>query len=289
MRYTQRFFSFLSIVPLLFFGGCFGVDETPKTDFNPYMPPSFEEDYIEYLSETPSSEPPLILGPFIWNNQDEDISYIDPARKLISFTFDDTPSKMLENILAVFAAYNEQNPDCKATADLFVNSTLVDASSVHLLHLAYSSGFELGNHTHSHFDLTTLTEEELRREIDLTDQVLSQIDGKPRHLLRAPFGRTNELFKTVAESPIIDWSIDTLDWTDASADEIYQRVMSEKFSGAIVLMHDGYQETVEALKRLLPDLKTEGYQIVNVSTMAKAHDCPLKNGSIYIRARKKQR
>ena len=34
-------------------------------------------------------------------------------------------------------------------------------------------------------------------------------------------------------------------------------------------------------------LKEKGYQVVSVSAMAKAHDCPLKNGSEYIRARAK--
>ena len=59
------------------------------------------------------------------------------------------------------------------------------------------------------------------------------------------------------------------------------------FSGGIVLMHDGYTATVEALKRLLPDLKAKGYQVVSVSALAKAHNVPLKIGSEYIRLRKR--
>ena len=84
----------------------------------------------------------------------------------------------------------------------------------------------------------------------------------------------------------MNWTIDTLDWTGASVDEIYSTVFEEKFSGAIVLMHDGYVNTVSALKRLLPDLKAAGYQIVSVSALAKAHNCRLRNGGEYIRARK---
>ena len=47
-------------------------------------------------------------------------------------------------------------------------------------------------------------------------------------------------------------------------------------------MHDGYAHTVDALKRLLPDLYNEGYQVVSVSQMAKMHGCTLKNGKVYI-------
>jgi polysaccharide deacetylase 2 family uncharacterized protein YibQ len=51
-------------------------------------------------------------------------------------------------------------------------------------------------------------------------------------------------------------------------------------------MHDGYYNTVNALKRLLPDLKADGYQVVNVSALSKANHCTLKSGKEYIRARK---
>ena len=53
-------------------------------------------------------------------------------------------------------------------------------------------------------------------------------------------------------------------------------------------MHDGYVETVSAVKRLLPDLKNAGYQVVGVSQLAKANGCQLKTGSVYIRARKQR-
>ncbi len=224
--------------------------------------------------------------PLFWDLEDVDLSDVDEHRKLISFTFDDAPSRTMENILAVFAAFNEQNPDCTASATFFFNGGLFDNQTSHLLHAAYALGFELGNHTHFHADLTTLSKEELVREINLTDAALSKIDGKKRHLLRAPFGRVNELVKSVAPTPIIDWTIDTLDWQGGNADGIYRSVFENRFSGAIVLMHDGYEHTVSALKRLLPDLKADGYQVVTLSKMIKAHGCHFQRGSVYIRARK---
>ena len=98
----------------------------------------------------------------IWDLSDVDVSTIDCNRKLIAFTFDDAPTRYLENIFAVFAAFNEENPDCKASATYFFNGKLFDNENVQLLHSAVAMGFELGNHTYSHFDLTTLSDEELR-------------------------------------------------------------------------------------------------------------------------------
>ena len=131
-----------------------------------------------------------------------------------------------------------------------------------------------------------LSEQDLLSEIAKTDEILQRADGKPYHLLRAPFGRINETVKKIAPTPLIDWTIDTIDWTGANADEIYNTVMQNRFSGAIVLFHDGYTPTIEALKRLLPDLQDDGYQVVSVSQLAKMHNCRLQRGKVYIRARK---
>jgi peptidoglycan/xylan/chitin deacetylase (PgdA/CDA1 family) len=62
-----------------------------------------------------------------------------------------------------------------------------------------------------------------------------------------------------------------LDWQGKTADEIFDEVDKNKHSGAIVLMHDGYPQTLQALKRLLPALKKDGYQAVSLSQMAKLH------------------
>lgn len=229
---------------------------------------------------------PAPVDPDVWDLQDTDISHIDGTKKLIAITFDDAPSRTLENIFAVFADFNERNPDCIASATVFFNSNRFNGETTHLLASARALGLELGNHTHSHLDLTTLSQEQLREEIDKTDLALSKIDGKTRHLLRAPFGKTNELVAQVACAPIINWSIDTLDWQGLSENEIYDSVFANLQDGAIALMHDGYPHTVDALKRLLPDLKAEGYQAVSVSQLAKAHDCTLYRGKTYIRARK---
>lgn len=245
-------------------------------------PPQAEPFPLESSYESAQTEENLDY----WSVEDVDVSEIDSKRKLISFTFDDAPARTLENILAVFAAFNEKNSDCKASGTIFFNGSRFSEESAHLLYSACALGFELGNHTHSHYNLTSLERETLLAEIDEADKLLARIDGKQRHLLRAPFGATNELVKACAKTPIIDWTIDTLDWTGADEKAIYDRVFQGRFSGAIVLMHDGYESTVSALKRLLPDLKTDGYQVVSVSKMLKVHGCNFRNGSVYIRARK---
>ncbi len=278
----MRNFILFPCVAVLCFSSCHA--SMPKSS-NSYMPPSFEE-YFEAVENDFVSPTPKQTN--AWELAEQDIAYIDTNKKLIAFSFDDAPSSTLESIFAVFTAYNEQNPDCIATASLFINGALVDDASMPLLYTANMLGFELANHTHSHFDITALSKETLLEEINRTDELLKKIDGHTRHLLRAPFGKVNSFVKEHSPAPIINWTIDTLDWTKVGEDAIYESVISALFSGAIVLMHDGYPATVGALKRLLPDLKALGYQVVSVSALAKAHNIPLKVGSEYIRLRKKE-
>lgn len=231
-------------------------------------------------------EPIIVPSDDTWDVSDVDISNVDKSRKLIAFTFDDAPAKYLENILGTFAFYNEKNPDCKASATLFCNGNRIKDAYLPLLNSALALNFELGNHSFSHLNLPTLTLPEIKTEISQTDILLEKIDGKQKHLFRAPYGNVDEKVKSAVNVPIIDWTIDTLDWTEKTQEEIYQSVWENKFPGAIVLMHDGYPATVEALKRLLPDLKEAGYQVISVSALTKAHNCKLYTGNRYIRARK---
>ena len=252
----------LTVIGLFIFSACSHTTPAPSYSDESSSPEKTNPIPLE-TTETPSPTPAMLDGE--WNLSDVDISEIAPSKKLISFTFDDSPGKTIENIFAVFADFNENNPDCKASATIFFNGCRMNEQSRHQLATAHALDFELGNHTYSHYDLTTLSEEVLQEEIEKVDELLCSVDGKSHHLLRAPFGKTNDFVKSRVSVPLIDWTIDTLDWTGVSEDSIYRTIYENRFSGAIVLLHDGYDNTVQALKRLLPDLKADGYQVVSVS------------------------
>lgn len=58
-------------------------------------------------------------------------------------------------------------------------------------------------------------------------------------------------------------------------------VMTNVLDGGIVLMHQGYDKTVAAVKRLLPDLKAIGFQVVSVSELIKYYDVKAETGKLY--------
>ena len=286
---TMRLFHYIQLVPaLLIFSlnACTSV-HAPLLSISELDVSSEQLTPLPSLNSEANDSSSQSAEPY-WDVSNVDISDVDLDKKLIAFTFDDAPARTMESILAVFAEFNEKNSDCKASATIFFNGALFNDETPHLLYSACALGFELGNHTQSHHDLTTLDKETLLLEIETTDGLLEKVDGQKTHLLRAPFGRVNEQVKSCAKTPLIDWTIDTLDWTGASENDIYNTIFNNRFSGAIALMHDGYEGTVSALKRLLPDLKEDGYQVVSVSKMIKVHGCKFRNGNVYIRARKQK-
>ncbi len=250
-------------------------------------PPAPHESSKEQSVEIPIQSVPA-PDKTIWDISRVEIAGANKYAKRIVFTFDDSPAKNLEEIAGVFLRFNTQNPDCPASATLFCNGIRINERTIPSLQTAFTAGFELGNHSYSHLDLTTLPQDKLLWEINRTDELLCEIDGLQTHLFRPPYGNSNEGVKTAVNAPIISWLIDTRDWTGRSEEQIYQTVFSQKTDGAIVLFHDGYNATVSALKRLLPDLKDAGYQVVSVSQASKLNDCPLRIGNTYIRERKPQ-
>ena len=240
----------------------------------------FSEDFSSSISDSTKTESD------IWQVQDVDVSRVNPDYKLVALTFDDAPSPTLERLISVFASFNENNPDCPAYATLFCNGIRIRNASLHALASAYSLGWELGNHGYSHNDFTTMTEQEIQQEMQSTDSLLNNVDRQDKHLFRPPFGNLQNETKRRLDVPIMYWTVDTLDWTGIESTTIKRTVMHSIRDGDIILLHDGYEQTVQAVKQLLPALKENGYQAVTLSQMAKVHQCNLYNGGAYIRIRK---
>lgn len=137
-------------------------------------------------------------------------------------------------------------------------------------------GHGLGNHTFTHPQLPKITSIEVLQEIQNTQKALAESVGKKPDLFRPPYGaltRADEELATEKGFRIVTWSVDTLDWTGLSGEEIFLNVQKDISPGGIILQHnvdanpgmlDG---TVEALPKIIDDLHARGYTFVTVQTM----------------------
>ena len=71
-----------------------------------------------------------------------------------------------------------------------------------------------------------------------------------------------------------------MDWEGKSTQEIINNVKNAK-DGDIVLMHETYATTAEAVEYLVPYFVDKGYQIVSVVELYAVKDIPLFPGFYY--------
>ena len=57
------------------------------------------------------------------------------------------------------------------------------------------------------------------------------------------------------------------DYTKKNSDFIARRTLARVENGSIILLHDEYATTGEALPRIIKSLRSEGYRFVTVSQM----------------------
>ncbi|MDR2753191.1 MAG: hypothetical protein LBB50_02645, partial [Oscillospiraceae bacterium] len=99
---------------------------------------------------------------------------------------------------------------------------------------------------------------------------IDEIIGRPPTSFRPPYGAQNQAVCAAIPMPVLIWSVDTLDWKSRNADAVYRHLMKDTFDGSIVLMHDLYPSTIEAVRRAIPVLKAEGYTFVTVDALLAA-------------------
>lgn len=179
--------------------------------------------------------------------------------KCIALTFDDGPSVYTENLLTIL-----KQKDAHAT--FFVLGVNAKIQQQTILDLQ-NAGMEIGSHTWSHKDLTKLNVDEIEKELADTADLLEKITGKRPAFLRPPYGAANARLKSVLNTPLIMWNIDTEDWKYRDSDYILNHIKTHAKPGAIILMHDIHKTTVEAIPKVVDFLQSEGYQLVTISEL----------------------
>ncbi|HFI0252378.1 TPA: polysaccharide deacetylase family protein [Streptococcus suis] len=178
----------------------------------------------------------------------------------IALTFDDGPNPATTPIvLDLLKKYN-------AKATFFVLGHAV-AGNEAILQRMVAEGHEVANHSWSHPKLTALSSEEVRLEIESTQQAVEAAIGQRPKLVRPPYGAVNQAVVDAMGLPSIYWNVDTEDWLSHDVYAINEKVRMQACPGCIILMHDIHQSTVDSLEPVLQFLTSEGYNLVTTSEL----------------------
>ena len=184
------------------------------------------------------------------------------ANKTIALTFDDGPGPYTEKLLDILDKY-----DAKATFFLIGSKVSARANTLRRMQ---SRGHQLGNHSWSHPELPKLSVDQIAGEIDRTNEAIRQATGVKPSILRPPYGAVNgvvlEQLRLRNMSSIL-WSVDTRDWADRNSQIVCSRAVAGARPGAVILMHDIHQTSVNAVPCILSSLKQQGYSFVTIQRL----------------------
>lgn len=203
---------------------------------------------------------------------------IDPKKPMVALTYDDGPNtKTTNRILDALQKVNGR-------ATFFIVGERLDMYSS-CIERENALGCEIANHTYNHVMFNNADSKTIREQITKTNNQVRDMTGKMPRLARAPGGFMGENPKADVGMPLIQWSLDTKDWSSRNADSVVKNIKDNVKDGDIILMHDLYDSTAQATEEILPWLVAEGYQIVTVTEMMAVKGIEMQPGEVYFNAR----
>ncbi len=195
-------------------------------------------------------------------------------KKTIAFTFDDGPSGNYTNELVEILKEN------KAHATFFmVGNRMETGASV--MQNVLKNGNEIGSHSYAHKNMARQKINDIIEGEEKTKETYRRITNQEMIYTRPPYGNINKEIKESLDTIFINWNVDTEDWLHRNKDHIVNHILENAKDGDIILMHDCYETTVEAVREVLPLLYARGFQVVSVSELASLKDKTLEKHSLY--------
>jgi len=202
---------------------------------------------------------------------------IKTDEKVIALTFDDGPhKKYTPDILDILSKYN-------AKATFFIVGENAEKNPELALRV-YEEGHELAIHTYTHPLRTNVSK--LMKEIKQSHATIFGITGYSPVLFRPVKGQyTDAMIDAIVKEgyKVVMWSwhLDTFDWKNPGEKRIVNTVLKGAKPGSVVLFHDGggnREQTVRALKKILPELEKQGYKFVTISELLDIQKSSNKDG-----------
>lgn len=190
----------------------------------------------------------------------------NPAIRTVALTFDDGPHpRFTPQLLALLARYH-----IKAT--FFVVGTQAERYPA-LVRAEAAAGHVIGNHTYHHKNLTRLSATQVMTEWLACNNVVHAATGTQPTLCRPPGGDYTDTVIGAAMAcnlTTVLWTDDPSDYARPGTITIARRTLDTVDNGAIILLHDGVQQTLDALPHIIDNLQRRGFGFETVDEMLAA-------------------
>jgi peptidoglycan-N-acetylglucosamine deacetylase len=189
---------------------------------------------------------------------------VETENKVIALTFDDGPTKNVDQILPLLDKY-------KAKATFFLIGNDIEKHPEEAKKLV-EAGHQIGNHTYSHKRMVLKSPSFIKEEIEKTDELIRKSGYKNEIDFRPPYGKKFvglPFYLNRHNRETIMWSLEP-DTYYTSADEKVKYVVENIEPGSIILLHPMYDQIggeIQAIEDILRELTDEGYKFVTVDEL----------------------
>ncbi len=177
--------------------------------------------------------------------------------KKVAITFDDGPDPTYTELL--LDGLKERN----VTATFFLIGKQA-GQYPQIVERMQQEGHEIGNHTYDHVNLCSISEDEVKEQISLTNEVIMEITGECPIYIRPPFGCWSEELGDETGMIEVLWNVDPRDWETDQTSTIISRVLNDVEDRDIILFHDCSKSSVDAALAVIDALHGQGYEFVGV-------------------------
>ena len=195
------------------------------------------------------------------------INEVSTSQKAVAITFDDGPNPIYTpEVLDIFA-----KAEGKATFFMIGEQM---KKNPEIVKKVAEQGHEIGNHTFSHPKLSELSPADCLSEIERNEEIIQELTGQLPVVFRPPYldynNDTISILKDKGYPMIGALNMEAQDWEQPGVEHILSASKKCVRNGSILIFHDGFgdrSQTIQAVKKLVFELKSEGYQLLTVSEL----------------------
>lgn len=182
---------------------------------------------------------------------------------IIALTFDDGPNTVITpQVLDTLEEYG-------AVGTFFLIAQNITPESAEVVRRAKAMGCDIENHSLTHGFMNQMSVEQIRTEVQACTDKIIEITGEAPTFFRPPFIAVNrEMYDNIDLTFICGCGCE--DWVPTvTVQERIDRVLANAEDGQIVLLHDMQwnQNTADALKVIIPELKKRGFRFVTCAQL----------------------
>ena len=181
-----------------------------------------------------------------------------------ALTFDDGPTSSTASLLNTL-----NGAGVKATFFIWGSKVNSNPSAIQAI---VNAGHKIANHSHTHQHMLNWSYQQVYNDLQQAQLAIQNAGGGTPTLFRPPYGETNATIISAASAlglTTVTWNIDTQDWNGASTASIVAAASNAQ-NGNVILMHEGYTTTNNAVQSIVTNLKNRGLQAGSINSSGRA-------------------